>query len=224
MVLVIAAVCVLILAAGGFVLLRTDIGRESSPGSSQTATAPSSGTGEAGVTSEVSFGTGPFVTSSQHVVFDRPVSSITLTVPQRAATVMGGIFSPRIGSLQVLTGQATPLVVTTPPGVGKSVSVELAVPTSQLDIIFTASGAVVRPTPQQASHRGFALVTPLTITPAPAAATTFHINSSNVTNVTCGTGGEALAACGRRSATGWTVAENATDSRSTVVVAQFDLP
>lgn len=224
-VLLIAAVCVLLLAAGGFILLRTDIRRESSLGSGGTATAPSSGrTVEAAVTSEISFGTGPFVTSSQHVVFDQPVSSITLSVPPRAATVMGGIFNPRIGSLRVLSGQATPFVVTTPPRLGRSVSIELASPTSQLDIIFVAAGVVVRTKPQQSSHRALALVTPLLVTPTPGAATTFHINSPHVTKVTCGSTGKALVACGRRSADGWTVGENAADSRGIVVVAQIDSP
>jgi hypothetical protein len=219
-VLVVALVALLLLTVVGVLLVRQGLASHSEPDTSSGAGAPTRG-GGADVASEASFGPGLVVSQSQHVVFIQPVSSLSLTVPKQATTVSGGAFHPRIGNLQVLLGDGAPINVRQSLQPGSKVTVDLPGPTTRLDIVYVAYGAVVRSQPSS-QHRAIALVNPLTLIPGAGMSSTLHINGTNVTNIGCtGPGGRSWS-CGSESAHGWTVTRGP-NQKHVSVVAQLDL-
>jgi hypothetical protein len=217
-VLLAALVALLLLLAVGAFLVRQ--GLSSASGTDTGSGAPTGPVG-ADVVSEASFGPGLVVSQSQHVVFSQAVSTLDLTVPQQTTSVSGGAFHPRIGNLQVLLGDGAPINVRQSLYPGKTVTVDLPGPTTRLDIVYVAYGAVVRSQPSS-QHRAIALVNPLTLSPHAAMASTLHIDGTNVTNVGCTWPNGASQSCGSESAHGWTVTRGA-KQRHVAVVAQLDL-
>jgi hypothetical protein len=215
----VAFAALLLLVAIGVLLVRQGINNDSDasvgPGASTSAGTRSE------VISEVSFGPGLVLSESQNVVFDQPVSTITLTVPKLAATAGGGAFDPRIGNLQILVGSAAPINVAQSLHAGTSVTVHLPAATSRLDVVYVAYHAVVRSKPSS-QHRAAALVTALTLTPNTDMTTTLHIDGSNVTNIGCTSPDGISQTCGSESAKGWTVSRRP-QQQDQAVIAQLDL-
>jgi hypothetical protein len=219
-VLVVALVALLLLIAVGVILVRHGVTSDSGTDTGSGAGAPTRGVG-ADVVSEASFGPGLVVSQSQHVVFSEPVANFTLTVPKQVTTVSGGAFHPRIGNLQVLLGDGAPINVRQSLRPGSKVTVDLPGPTTRLDIVYVAYGAVVRSQPSS-QHRAIALVNPLTLSPRAGMASTLHVDGTNVTNIGCTRPGGASWSCGAESAHGWTVTRGP-NQEPVAVVAQLDL-
>jgi hypothetical protein len=215
-VLVIAFAALVLLVAAGVLLVRH--GQSSSPG---PATSSAGSKSTAAVVSQVSFGPGLVLSGSQHVVFDKPVSSVTLTVPKQAAIAGGGEFDPRIGNLQILMGDGPPMNVRQSLRPGTSVTVTLPAAVTRLDVVYVAYHAIVRSAPSS-QHRAVALVTPLALTSTSELTSTLHIAGDNVTNIGCTKPDGSSQSCGSESSDGWTVTRTPQQQRDTVI-AQLDL-
>jgi hypothetical protein len=219
-VLVAAFIALLLLLAVGVILVRQGLS-SASGADTRTGSEGQAGAVGADVVSEASFGPGLVVSQSQHVVFSQAVSALDLTVPQQTTTVSGGAFHPRIGNLQVLLGDGAPINVRQSLYPGKTVTVDLPGPTTRLDIVYVAYGAVVRSQPSS-QHRAIALVNPLTLSSHSDMASTLHIDGTNVTNIGCTWPNGASQSCGSESSHGWTVTRGA-KQQDVAVVAQLDL-
>jgi hypothetical protein len=149
------------------------------------------------------------------------VSSVTLAVPKQAATAGGGAFDPRIGNLQILMGDRSPLNVSQSLRPGTSVTVRLPAAATRLDVVYVAYHAVVRNEPSSA-HRAAALATPLTLSPSSGVTSTVHIVGDNVTNVGCTAPDGSSQTCGSESSNGWTVTRTP-QHHGDAVIAQLDL-
>jgi hypothetical protein len=215
-----AFAALLLLVAVGALLIRQGLSPAGDPPVASPTPAPGSGTRTAVVT-EATFGPGLVVSESQHVVFDRPMRRITLTVPKQAATAGGGAFDPRIGNLQVLVGDGPPLNVRQSLHAGTSITVRLPAPATRLDVVYVVYHAVVRSKPSS-QQRAAALVTALSLTPGTGMTTTLHIDGTNVTNIGCTAPGGASRTCGSESARGWKVTQGP-QRRNDAVIAQLDL-
>jgi hypothetical protein len=215
----VAFAALLLLVALGVLLVRQGMADDSD--TAAVASSTPSAAGGADVISEVSFGPGLALSESQHVVFDHPVSSIALTVPRLATTAGGGAFNPRIGNLQILVGNASPINVPQSLHAGTSVTVHLPAATSRLDVVYVAYNAVVRSKPSS-QHRAAALVTPLTLTPTAGMTSTLHIDGSNVTNIGCTSPDGTSKTCGSENAQGWMVTRGPSQ-QDLAVIAQLNL-
>jgi hypothetical protein len=219
-VLLVAAATLAILVVLGTLLIRNSAD-DTTPASSASNSVVLAARTSAKITAEISIAPRQVLTASQRVVFASPVTSVTLTMPEQATTVSGGIFNPRIGNLQILTGKADPLNVPTAPKAGKSVAVDLPYATNSVDIVYVAYGAIVKSQPSTA-HRAVALATPLSVTSTKDVTSTLHVNGSNVTNIGCSDPNGAAKVCGTKSGNSWTVTLGP-DERNWTVIAQLDL-
>ncbi len=222
--LILAAVALLLLAAGGVLLFR--LGLEQTPGTSigdvaakASPVSPSNRPGT--VVSTVSLGPGLVETAAQHVEFRQPVATVALTVPQAATSVAGGAFNPRIGNLQILTGRSQPINVSQVVRSGATVTVQLPAPTTTLDVVYAAYGAVVRSVPSTA-HRAYALISPLQVVSPQAMTSTRHVNGATIRNLACVRSNGSQTLCGSQTAQGWTVTQGPRQ-QDVAVVAQVDL-
>ncbi len=219
-VLIIALIALVLLVAAGMLLVRH--GQSSSGGpTTGPATSTAGSASAANVVSQVSFGPGLVLSESQHVVFDKPVSSVTLTVPKQAATAGGGEFDPRIGNLQILLGDGPPMNVQQSLRPGRSVTVSLPAAGTRLDVVYVAYHAIVRSEPSS-QHRAAALVTPLTLASTSDLTSTLHIAGDNVTNIGCTKPDGTSQTCGSESSDGWTVTRSS-QQQGDAVIAQLDL-
>jgi hypothetical protein len=215
-VLLTAFAALVLLVAAGVLLVKH--GQSSSAG---PATSSAGSKSAAALVSQVSFGPGLVLNGSLHVVFDKPVSSVTLAVPKQAAIAGGGEFDPRIGNLQILMGDGPPMNVQQSLRPGTSVTVTLPAAGTRLDVVYVAYHAVVRSKPSS-QHRAAALVTPLALTSAPDLTSTLHIDGDHVTNIGCTKPDGTSQSCGSESSDGWTVTRTP-QQRSDAVIAQVDL-
>jgi hypothetical protein len=219
-VLIAALIALVLLVAAGMLLVRH--GQSSSAGpTTGPAISTASSASAAEVVSQVSFGPGLVLSESQHVVFDKPVSSVTLTVPKQAATAGGGEFDPRIGNLQILMGDGPAMNVRQSLRPRTSVTVPLPTAASRLDFVYVAYHSIVRSEPSS-QHRAAALVTPLTLTSGSGVTSTLHIAGDNVTNIGCTKPDGTSRSCGSESSDGWTVVRTPQQQRD-AVIAQLDL-
>jgi hypothetical protein len=219
-VLITALAALVLLVAAGVWLVRHGQSSPADPaGGPSTATTGSASA--ANVVAQVSFGPGLVLSESQHVVFDKPVSSITLSVPKQAATAGGGEFDPRIGNLQILMGDGPAMNVRQSLRPGTSVTVPLPTAASRLDFVYVAYHSIVRSEPSS-QHRAAALVTPLTLTSGSGVTSTLHIAGDNVTNIGCTKPDGTSQSCGSESSDGWTVVRTPQQQRD-AVIAQLDL-
>jgi hypothetical protein len=222
-ILVTAFAALVLLVAAGVLLVRHGQSSSAGPATSSAGPATSSAGSKnaAAVVSQMSFGPGLVLSGSQHVVFDKPVSSVTLAVPKQAAIAGGGEFDPRIGNLQILMGDGPPMNVQQSLRPGTSVTVTLPAAGTRLDIVYVAYHAVVRSKPSS-QHRAAALVTPLVLTSASDLTSTLHIDGDHVTNIGCTKPDGTSQSCGSESSDGWTVTRTP-QQRSDAVIAQVDL-
>jgi hypothetical protein len=219
----VAVAVLLLLIAVGIQLVRqgTDTGSPSSPGVDvNPGPLPKAATAVA-VTADVTLGPGRVLVYSQHVVFDRPQSSITLTQPLQTISVAGNTFAPRMGGLQIVVGLAGPVSVPDTPSAGRSLTVRLPTQTSELDLRYVTNGAVVR-SAGLAAYPASALLTPLTISPTQGDTTIVHFNAKHVTGITCTASGASSTPCGAKKIDGWTVTYGP-DDQGMAVVAELDL-
>jgi hypothetical protein len=214
----VAFAALLLLVALGVLLVRQGMTNDSDTAALASSTPSAT---RADVISEVSFGPGLVLSESQQVVFDHPVSTIALTVPKLATTVGGGAFKPRIGNLQILVGNGSPINVPQSLHAGASVTVHLPAATSRLDVVYVAYNSVVLSKPSS-QHRAAALVTPLTLTPTVGMTSTLHIDGSNVTNIGCTSPDGTSTTCGSQSAQGWMVTRGPSQ-QDLAVIAQLNL-
>jgi hypothetical protein len=214
-----AFAALVLLVAVGVLLVRH--GQSSATGRAAPTASGVTSTRGADVVSQVSFGPGLVLSESLHVVFDKPVSSVTMAVPKQAATAGGGVFDPRIGNLQILMGDRSPLNVNQSLRPGTSVTVTLPTAATRLDVVYVAYHAVVHNKPSF-RHRAAALVTPLTLSPSSGLTSTVHIVGDNVTNVGCTAPDGTSATCGSESSSGWTVTRTP-QHHGDAVIAQLDL-
>jgi hypothetical protein len=219
-VLVTALAALVLLVAAGVLLVRHGQSSSAGPAAAPATSTVGSG-GTADVVSQVSFGPGLVLSETQHVVFDKPVSSITLAVPKQAATAGGGEFDPRIGNLRILMGDGPPMNVRQSLRPGTSVTVRLPAAGTRLDVAYVAYHAIVRSEPSS-QHRAAALVTPLTLTPTSGLTATLHIAGDNVSNIGCTKPDGTSQSCGSESSDGWTVTRTP-QQQSDAVIAQLDL-
>lgn len=208
-----------LLVAIGVLLVRQGLANDS--GTPAVSRSPTPTATRADVISEVSFGPGLALSESQHVVFDHPVSTIALTVPKLAAKAGGGTFNPRIGNLQILIGNRSPINVPQSLHAGTSVTVHLPKATHRLDVVYVAYNAVIRSKPSS-QQRAAALVTPLTLTPTAGMTSTLHITGPNVTNIGCTSPDGTSQTCGAESTQGWTVTRGP-GQQDLAVIAQLNL-
>jgi hypothetical protein len=220
-VLAVALLALLLLVAVGVLLIRQGLSSSDSTTGSGSIAQSASGSAGAKVNEEVSFGPGLVVSESQHVVFDQPVSSVTLTVPKQAAIAGGGAFDPRIGNLQILLRDGSPVSVRQSIHTGTKVIVDLPAKTTSLDVVYVAYRSVVRSQPSS-QHRAAALVTPLTLTPSAGMTSTLHINGRNVSNIGCISPSGVAKFCGSQSSAGWTITRGP-GQQNVAVIAQLDL-
>ncbi|MDX6319762.1 MAG: hypothetical protein QOD35_3162 [Nocardioidaceae bacterium] len=219
-VLITALAALVLLVAAGVLLVRHGQSSSGDPASGP-ATSATGSAGAADVVSQVSFGPGLVLSESQHFVFDKPVSSVTLAVPKQAATAGGGEFDPRIGNLQILMGDGAPMNVRQSLRPGTSTTVTLPEAGTRLDVVYVAYHAIVRSEPSS-QHRAAALVTPLTLTSSSGLTSTLHIAGDNVTNIGCTKPDGTSQSCGSESPDGWTLVRTPRQ-QADVVIAQLDL-
>jgi hypothetical protein len=219
-VLITALAALVLLVAAGVLLVRHGQSSSADPASGP-ATSPTGSATAADVVSQVSFGPGLVLSESQHLVFDKPVSSVTLAVPKQAATAGGGEFDPRIGNLQILMGDGPPMNVRQSLRPGTSTKVTLPEAGTRLDVVYVAYHAIVRSEPSS-QHRAAALVTPLTLTSSSGLTSTLHIAGDNVTNIGCTKPNGTSRSCGSESPDGWTVVRTP-QQQADAVIAQLDL-
>ncbi len=219
-----AAAVVVALAAIGVVLVY--IGRsdgESAQGARQApSTVVGSTTSSAAptVSSVVTFGAGRVLTATQHVVFPRPVDSLTVTVPRQFTRVGGGMFNPKIASLEVRLGDNAPIAVSGPLRPGNDVTIPLPSPQTELDLAYRTSGAV-RISKPSSSHRAAALVTTLIVSPAHGSSSV-AVQGSNITNIGCFLADGTAQSCGSQTSDGWIVMRES-GSPDMAIIAQLDL-
>jgi hypothetical protein len=221
---------VVVLAILGFFLIGHGLSGSDSAGSTvipQTITpsigtsAPVSGSGSAPtVSSVVSFGPGLVLTATQHVAFNEPVHALTVTVPEETTQVGGGMFSPRIGNLQVLIPGHEPINVSAPLRPGSDVTIPLGTEVTSLDLAYVAYGAVHLSEPSS-TQRAAALVTTLSVAPT-AGINTVTIKGHNVTNIGCFAMDGTAQSCGTQLADGWSVMRTSGDP-DIAIIAQLDL-
>jgi hypothetical protein len=220
-VIAIAFLAVVVLAALGYLLVRSGL----NSGSSDSAIRPSTGSGASGrageaVSSVVSFGPGKVLTASQHVVFGRPVDTVTFSVPPQSSAVGGGMFHPRVGNLQVLIAGHRPINVLAGVTPGTPVTVRLPAAVRTLDLAYVAYGAVHLSEPSS-THRAAALVTTLGVAPF-AGVTTVQVDGSDITNIGCFSDDGTASACGTQTSSGWTVVRDSS-APHVAIIAQVDV-
>jgi hypothetical protein len=222
-VIVVAFLAVAALAALGYLLVR--IGHDAS-GSAESATQPSTGPVAVGspagqaVSSVVSLGPGKVLTASQHVVFGRPVDTVTFSVPAQSSAVGGGVFRPRVGNLQVLIPDRRPINVLAQVTSSSPITVRLPTSVQSLNLTYVTYGAVHLSKPSS-THRAAALVTTLAVSPF-AGVTTIQVRGPDVTNIGCFSDDGTASSCGTQDADGWTVVRESGDPL-VAILAQIDL-
>ncbi len=233
-VLAVAALAVAMTALTAWTVVR-DVGTTSAPstpnpavpgptsggttgGSTQTA-GPESRTGFT-TDSEVSGAGG--VRASAHVVFDRPVSSMTIAVTGANTAWLAGDFHPRVADLVVTAAGAPVSDASEALAAGDSVKVDLPPGTTAVDMTYRARGVMIRTTPS-VSSRALVLVNPVVVSGGSPLAAHVHVVGADILNLGCSGPSVLAAACGTPSSDGWRV-RNPARSGEVAVVAQVDLP
>jgi hypothetical protein len=223
-VIIVAFLAVAALAALGYLLVRSGL---DAGGPAESAIQPSTGSGAVGsrsgeaVSSVVSLGPGKVFTASQHVVFGRPVDTVTFSVPAQSSAVGGGVFRPRIGNLQVLIPDRRPINVLAQVTSSSPVTVRLPTSVQSLNLTYVTYGAVHLSEPSS-THRAAALVTTLAVSPF-AGVTTIQVKGPDVTNIGCFSDDGTASSCGTQDADGWTVVRDSGDPH-VAILAQINLP
>ncbi len=233
--MIVAAVAMLALATTSltaWTLLRdpdTTVGNDTA---NPAVTSPTSGpTGDPTQTGEPPSGPG-FTTNSRisadgavetssTVVFEQPVSSMTITVPGANTAWLAGDFHPTVAHLLLTAGGAPLAGVTDRLSAGGSAVVQLPAGTTAVDMTYRATGVVIRTTPSIPT-RALVLVNPLGVSARSSLSASVHVVGARILNLGCSGPNIAAAACGAPTADGWQV-KNSAGAGEVAVVAQVDL-
>ena len=206
---------VLAVAAAGVAWLASDRPGDDGTGTTAPVAAAS---GPPGTASSAVVAADLTLVVSQHVVLDDPSSTVTVTMPDRRSLPSLSQFDPEATGIEVLAGD-TATRVPTSLAPGDTVTVTLPHSTLEFDLVYTATGAVVRSLPS-AAHRAAALVNPLSVGGAADAPVTTSVPGA--TNMGC-VSATATTACGGDTADGWAVTRRP-GAADAGIVAQVDLP
>jgi hypothetical protein len=232
----VAAVALLALAMTSltaWTLLRDTDAKVGNDTASPGVTSPTSGptgaptqtgdpTSGPGFTTNSRISAGGVVETSSTVVFDQPVSSMTITVPGANTAWLAGDFHPKVAHLLVTAGGAPLPDVAGRLAAGGSDVVALPPGTTAVDMTYRATGVVIRTTPSIPT-RALVLVNPLWVSAGSSLSTSVHVVGARILNLGCSGPDIAAAACGAPAAGGWQV-NNAAGAGEVAVVAQVDLP
>lgn len=180
--------------------------------------------GPVGIRSTVDIAHGKTVIVAQEVVFDDPVSTVTLAVPDDwSDSATTEAFDPRVTQLEVTVNGATVDIPDDPLESGDSITVSLPEPSRALTIEYAASGAVIVSEPSK-EGRGLALTNVVSVSPSHGLTTTIDVNGRRILNLGCLEPGGEMFPCG------WSDVDDVWEYSDVLggsdvdVLAQVDLP